>query len=147
LHYNDGARARQHVPDFFARLTDGTGVVIDVRPAVRVKPADAAAFAATDRACSLVGWQYRLLHEPDATVASNVRWLAGYRHPRCARPELQQAAVELVAAPMPLMQAAALLADPLASLPVLFHLLWHGRLRTDLTITLSPTSMVARAGR
>ncbi|OJF15431.1 hypothetical protein BG844_04795 [Couchioplanes caeruleus subsp. caeruleus] len=147
LYYDDGTRVRRHVPDFFARLTDGTGVVIDVRPAARVKPADAAGFAATGRACALVGWQYRLLHEPDATVTANVRWLAGYRHPRCARPDLQEAAEELLAAPMPLMQAGALLGDPLASLPVIFHLLWRGRLRTDLTIALSATSPVTAVRR
>lgn len=31
LHWLDGERGRGHVPDFFARLADGTGVVIDVR--------------------------------------------------------------------------------------------------------------------
>lgn len=147
LHYDDGIRARRHVPDFFARLTDGTGVVIDVRPATRVKPADAAAFAATGRACALVGWRYRLLHEPNATMTTNVRWLAGYRHPRCAPRDLQHAAEDLAAAPMPLMEIAALLGDPLASLPVIYHLLWRGRLRTDLTVALSATSPVAAAGR
>jgi hypothetical protein len=55
LHYDDGTCARRHVPDFFVRLTDGTGVVLDVRPAARVKPADAAVFVATGRACALVG--------------------------------------------------------------------------------------------
>jgi hypothetical protein len=32
LCWRDRARERGHVPDFFARLADGTGVVVDVRP-------------------------------------------------------------------------------------------------------------------
>jgi hypothetical protein len=40
----DGAQ-RQHAPDFFARLVDGAGAVIDVRPDNRIKPRDARAFA------------------------------------------------------------------------------------------------------
>ena len=31
LTWNDGDRARRHAPDYFARLTDGTDVVIDCR--------------------------------------------------------------------------------------------------------------------
>jgi hypothetical protein len=80
-------------------------------------------------------------------MTTNVRWLAGYRHPRCAPRDLQHAAESLVATPMPLMEIAALIGDPLASLPVIYHLLWRGRLRTDLTVTLSATSPVTAASR
>ena len=45
---------------------DGSAVVVDVRPASRVKPADAAKFAMTASACAAVpGWSFRLVHEPD----------------------------------------------------------------------------------
>jgi hypothetical protein len=41
-------------------------VVIDCRPADRIKPRDEDAFAATKRACSLAGWEFRLVtgHDP-----------------------------------------------------------------------------------
>ncbi len=55
----DGAQ-RQHGPDFFARLADGTGAVIDVRPDNRIKPRDARAFAVAEAACRQVGWVYQL---------------------------------------------------------------------------------------
>ena len=71
---------------FFAQLRDGTGVVIDVRADDRIEPEDAKAFAATARACESVGWQYRRVGVVDAVLAANVRWLAGYRHPRCRNP-------------------------------------------------------------
>ncbi|WP_234326563.1 TnsA-like heteromeric transposase endonuclease subunit [Streptomyces sp. NRRL S-495] len=32
LAWTDGERERRHTPDYFARLLDGTGVVVDVRP-------------------------------------------------------------------------------------------------------------------
>ena len=86
LLWEEGGRRRSHAPDFFVRLADGTGVVVDVRPAAKVPPRDAAVFATTGRACARVGWDYRLVHEPDPVVMANVRWLAGYRHPRCCGP-------------------------------------------------------------
>jgi hypothetical protein len=77
----DGKR-RRHAPDYFARLADGTGVVIDVRPDDRIEPRDAEAFAATERACREVGWVFRRTPGPGLVLAANVRWLAGYRHRR-----------------------------------------------------------------
>jgi hypothetical protein len=47
LSWPDGGRRRRHVPDFFVRLADGTGLVVDVRPDDRIDVEDAAAFAAT----------------------------------------------------------------------------------------------------
>ncbi|MDG4786231.1 TnsA-like heteromeric transposase endonuclease subunit [Micromonospora sp. WMMD1102] len=147
LSWDQAGRRRSHAPDFFVRLVDGTGVVIDVRPAGRVRPRDAAAFETTGRACAEVGWEYRLLHEPDPVVMANVRWLAGYRHPRCLRPAVAAAAPAMFAEPTPLMDGATRLGDPLASLPAVFHLLWCGRLSTDLTVPLSELSIVSAAGR
>ncbi|MDH6130499.1 hypothetical protein P3T39_007496 [Kitasatospora sp. GP82] len=46
-----GPRVRRgHVPDFFARLSDGTPVLVDVRPDDQIEPDDAEAFAASARA-------------------------------------------------------------------------------------------------
>ena len=75
-------KARSHVPDFFAGAADGSAVVVDCRPADAARPRDLAAFEATRRACGLVGWEYRLVGAPDPIVTANLRWLAGYRHPR-----------------------------------------------------------------
>ncbi|WP_430783357.1 TnsA-like heteromeric transposase endonuclease subunit [Actinoplanes sp. G11-F43] len=147
LSWDDGGRRRSHAPDFFVRLVDGTGVVVDVRPADRMPAKDAAVFAVTGRACEQVGWDYRLVHEPDPVLMANVRWLAGYRHPRCLRPAVAAAAPSVFAEPTPLMEGAALLGDPLASLPTVFHLLWSGRLHTDLAVPLSESSLVTAVSR
>ena len=79
LTWAQDGRQRRHAPDYFARLADGTGVVIDVRPDDRIEPRDAEAFAATGRACREVGWLFRRTAGPGAVLAANVRWLAGYR--------------------------------------------------------------------
>lgn len=70
-----------HVPDFFARLADGTGVVVDVRPDDQIEPDDAQAFAATERVCELAGWSFRRVGVISPVLLANVRWPRGYGHP------------------------------------------------------------------
>ncbi|MFK0026642.1 TnsA-like heteromeric transposase endonuclease subunit [Streptomyces sp. NPDC090798] len=82
LYWDDGRRMRRHAPDWFARLDDESGVVIDCRPPGRIGPRDQEAFDATGRACAAVGWRFRLVGEVDRMQSLNLRWLAGYRHPR-----------------------------------------------------------------
>lgn len=132
LSWDAGGRRRRHAPDFFARLADGTGVVIDVRPDDRIDDRDAAAFEATERACSTVGWRYRRLGQADPVVLANVRWLAGYRHPRCRNEAVAARLLLALRAPMPLETLVASAGDRLGVLPTLFHLMWQGAVRADL---------------
>lgn len=133
LHWHDGRRSRRHAPDFFARLSCGTGVVIDVRADDRIGPRDAEAFEVTARACEVAGWEFRRVGMVDPVLAANVRWLSRYRHPRCAgRPEAVSALRRAFAAPAPLLAGAAEAGDSLAVLPVLFHLIWRRELIADL---------------
>ena len=73
---------RSHAPDYFACRADGSAVVLDCRPADRRKPADVAKFDATAAACASLGWEHRLAGAADPIRTANLRWLAGYRHPR-----------------------------------------------------------------
>jgi hypothetical protein len=151
LHWHDGRRSRRHAPDFFARLADGTGVVIDVRADDRIGPRDAEAFEATARACESAGWEFRRVGAVDPVLAANVRWLSRYRHARCAgRPGTAGALRRAFAWPAPLLDGAAEAGDSLAVLPVLFHLLWLRELTADLgSGPLGPSTAVrvAAAGR
>jgi hypothetical protein len=138
-----GARAvRRHAPDFFARRRDGIALVLDCRPDERIEPTDAEAFAATERACALVGWEYRRVGAVEPVLVENLRWLAGYRHPRHRLPEVVRVLLEVFAEPAPLMAGAEAAGRPIAVLPVLFHLLWTGRLHTGLSRPLAETSLV-----
>jgi hypothetical protein len=139
---------RSHAPDYFARRIVGSAVVVDCRPIERRKPRDVAAFEATRRACELLGWEYRLVGAADPVLVRNVRWLAGYRHPRYSSPGSSEPSLEAhlaaFASPAPLMATAESVGDPIAVLPVLYHLLWRGELVTDLSVPLHEASMVTR---
>lgn len=146
LSWPDGGRRRRHVPDFFARMRDGTGLVVDVRPDGRIGPRDAAAFAATAEACAAVGWQYQRVGELDPVLVANLRWLAAYRHRRCRDAAAADALVDAFTEPRPLAVGAAAAGDRLLVLPTVFHLLWSGVLRAELdTAPLSGTTVVSTA--
>jgi hypothetical protein len=53
---------------------------------------------------------------------------------------------EAFGAPAGLMAGAESVGDPIAGLPVLFHLLWGHRLRVDLSVPLSADTEVVCAG-
>ena len=144
LAWAQDGRRRRHAPDYFARRADGAGMVIDVRPDDRIEPRDAEAFAATGRACGEVGWVFRRTAGPGAVLAANVRWLAGYRHRRCYRGDVAGVLAAVFAEPKPLMGGAREAGDPVAVLPVLYHLLWKQVLVTGVTAgLLGPGSLVS----
>ena len=142
---DEAGKLISHAPDFFARRADGTSVVVDCRPVERRKPRDAAKFEATARACAMVGWNYRLVGVPDPIVTANLRWLAGYRHPRHDLPDVREVLRRVFVTPTPLMAGTAAAGDPIAVLPVLFHLLWRGVLAVDVSVPLHQDT-VARCG-
>src|SRR5262249_30563374 len=135
-----------HAPDYFARRADGSAVGVDCRPAERRKPADVAKVEATARACALAGGEYELRGATDPVVAADLRWLAGYRHPRHRVAGTAGALLEAFAVPAPLMCGAGAAGDPVATLPVLFHLLWRGELAADLSVRLGEHTLVSAAG-
>ncbi|WP_411292776.1 hypothetical protein [Streptomyces sp. SDr-06] len=76
-------------------------------------------------------------------MAGNLRWLAGYRHPRYRGPsELQAAVAEAFAVSRPLFEGAASVGDPLQVLPAVYHALWSGQLVTGLDEPLHGGSLV-----
>ncbi|MFI9740764.1 TnsA-like heteromeric transposase endonuclease subunit [Nocardia sp. NPDC052278] len=146
LHWTDDVRARRHAPDYFVRMRDGAGLVVDVRADDRIEPEDAAAFAATERACDQVGWGYRRVGVLDPVLAANLRWLAGYRHPRCLRPGLVAEVERVFDGRIELGCGVAAVGDPIVVLPTVFHLLWSGRLAADLTGAVLGMSTVVGVG-
>jgi hypothetical protein len=148
LHWHDGRRKRRHAPDYFVRLADGGGRVVDVRAGDRIDAGAAESFEATGRACAAVGWEFQRVGVPDPVLAANLRWLARYRRSRCGRrPDIAEELVRVFREPAPLRVAAAEVGDPLVVLPVLFHLLWSGVLTVDLESELLRSgSLVQTAG-
>jgi hypothetical protein len=131
-------KTRSHVPDYFAERTGGPALVVDCRPEDRRGPRDLTAFEATRQACAMAGWEYRLAGAPDPVATANLRWLSGYRHPRYGIPAQAAALRAAFAAPVPLMDGPKAAGDPVAVLPVLYHLLWRQELTADLSVPLHP---------
>jgi hypothetical protein len=148
LSWPAGTKVREHAPDYFARLLDGTGLVIDVRADDDIKPQDAEAFAATEAACETVGWIYRRVGAIDPVLAANVRWLSDYKHPHYLRPDHTSALKMAFAQPAPLLATVRSVGDPIGVLPSLFHLMWRGVLHADLAGgPLTGTTLVTAVGR
>lgn len=135
----------RHAPDYFARRSDGSAVVVDCRPVDRRGPGDLAKFETTGQVCAQLGWEYRLVGAVEPILAGNVRWLAGYRHPRHHHRQVAQLLLEAFATPTALQVGAQAAGDPIAVLPVLFHLLWCHELTTTLSVPLHQQTLVQSA--
>ncbi|WP_435881686.1 TnsA-like heteromeric transposase endonuclease subunit [Streptomyces xanthochromogenes] len=132
LVWREQSRAVGHAPQLMARLQDGSGLLLDCAgrggPSARL----AARARVVADAARAVGWSYRLAGPPDPVLVANVRWLAGYRHPRYAAGSLMPALVEAFGSPRPAVEAVCELGDPIAVWPAVFHALWGGVLRVRL---------------
>lgn len=136
-----------HVPDFFVRLSNGDGRVVDVRSPERLEK-NGEQFALTRKVCDEIGWHYEVFTGLAPEHAHNLRWLAGYRHDRNApstdTAELIQHCLEyplsLQDAVCRLSAATCLSADVVMA--NVLHLIWRQILHTDLSRPLSMTSEV-----
>lgn len=144
LSWTGGVRRERHIPDLFVRFADGGGLVVDCRPVDRADEKFHRVAALTMAVCVEVGWEYRLAGEPDAVLAANLTWLAGYRRPYVADEQTAGLLLEATVDPVPLLPTAAAVGDPMRVLPVLFHLLWAGRLVCDLSRPLADHTMIWR---
>ncbi|MGW5450246.1 TnsA-like heteromeric transposase endonuclease subunit [Streptomyces asiaticus] len=131
---NPRGQVRSWVPQLFARRADGTALLADCpsHAGAGGERARGAAKAVAE-ACAHIGWSYRRLPPLDDVLAANLKWLAGYRHPRNAgQPGLMPAVLEAFTQPRPLIEGANAAGDPIEVLPAVFHALWHGQLTADL---------------
>ncbi|MFE1713942.1 TnsA-like heteromeric transposase endonuclease subunit [Streptomyces sp. NPDC058728] len=133
-----------HAPQLMARLQDGSGLLLDCagRSGSSARLAERARVVAA--AAGAVGWSYRLAGPPEPVLVANVRWLAGYRHPRYAAGPWMPALVEAFSSPRPAVEAVRELGDPIAVWPAVFHALWSGVLRVRLDEPLHERAVVAR---
>jgi hypothetical protein len=139
----NGKRGVSHTPDFFVRRVDGSALVVDVRPDERIEPADAEKFEVTAWACRQVGWDFERVGALDEVFLANLRWLAGYRHPRLLKEPVAQRLRAGFTQERGLMDGVREVGDPVTVLPVLFHLAWCQQLSVDLKgALLSGASMV-----
>ncbi|WP_327350287.1 TnsA-like heteromeric transposase endonuclease subunit [Streptomyces sp. NBC_01304] len=130
-----GGKVVSHAPHLMARLADGSGLLMDCASRSGAGRRLARRAVQVETAVGVVGWHYRLVGPPAPTVEANVRWLADYRHPRCAGGLLAHV-VERFQHPTPLVEGVRALGDPIAVWPAVFHALWSGLLRAPLEVPL-----------
>jgi hypothetical protein len=119
--------------------------VIDVRPDDLIDDDDAAVFAATRRCCEAAGWRYSRLGTLDPVYSANLRWLAGYRHPRCLVPATATSVVEQLSTDDLALGALADLVGPrVIVMPTIFHLIWTHRVAVGLHGTRLNMATIAR---
>ncbi|MEV7020249.1 hypothetical protein [Streptomyces sp. NPDC093991] len=68
----------------------------------------------------------------EPVLAANLRWLSGYRHPRVRREPVATGLRAAFARSRGLWAGVCAVGNPIAVVPVLFHLLWCGELAVDL---------------
>ncbi|WP_434095590.1 TnsA-like heteromeric transposase endonuclease subunit [Streptomyces goshikiensis] len=132
--HDEQGRDRSWTPQLFARRADGTALLVDC-PSHTAAGGERALSAAVmmERACEQVGWTYRRLTPLEPVLAANLRWLAGYRHPRNqVRPALTASVLDAFACPRPLIEGVEAVGDPIEVLPAAFHALWNGHLHVPL---------------
>ncbi|MEU5796196.1 TnsA-like heteromeric transposase endonuclease subunit [Streptomyces sp. NPDC047813] len=147
LWHGRGGKIISHAPHLMARLADGSGLLVDCAGPFGAGRRLVWRAAHLKAAATAAGWRYRLVGPPPRVVEANVRWLAGYRHPRCAGGRLPELAA-CFRAPLPLMEGVRLLGDPIAVWPVVFHALWTGVLSVPLERVLHErvVAVATRAG-
>ena len=134
---------RRHVPDLLLKRADGGVLVVDVKPAHRLD--DATVRAVFDWTATVVGWRgwrFEAWCGADAVLLSNVAFLAGYRRPLVVDQSLLGEVLAAAAACQDTIAGTerAVDAPPARVRPVVLHLLWTGRLRTDLGTPIGPGS-------
>ncbi|GGP78844.1 hypothetical protein GCM10010287_36670 [Streptomyces variabilis] len=143
-----GGRQVGHVPHLLARLSDGRAVLVDCAGRGGVSRRLAGRARVMEAASAAVGWHYRIAGPPEPVLAANVRWLAGFRHPRHAAGVGSDAVAACFERPRPLVEAVREVGDPLAAWPAVFNALWSGVLQADLGRPLHERAVAqaARAG-
>jgi hypothetical protein len=142
----DGERLRRHVPDFLLDTTAGL-VVVDVKPAEMLAEAEVGeALAWCGRLCAGKGWAYEVWSGEDPVRVRNVRFLGASRRARTVDDAALAKVADAARAGMTLaeLEVAVALDGPTARAAVL-ALLWSGRWSVDLTIPLSPASVLQAA--
>ncbi|MFF3290895.1 TnsA-like heteromeric transposase endonuclease subunit [Streptomyces sp. NPDC003023] len=145
LRFLSGGKAIHHTPDFLL-VTESGLLLIDVRPADRIKPEDALKFAATAEAALSAGWQYGVVAGWHQHVWTNVDALSAERRPTPDVLGVQDQLREIAAqGPLPFGELADHCRIPAIARAHAIHLLWHRHLGADLSGPFGDASLIRLA--
>uniref|UniRef100_UPI002F90BE1C TnsA-like heteromeric transposase endonuclease subunit n=1 Tax=Streptomyces sp. NBC_00998 TaxID=2903712 RepID=UPI002F90BE1C len=126
--WQERGRTVTHTPDLAVALSDGGVRLVDCAgssgPSTRLAGKARVVGACAEEA----GWEHRFVDASAPVVLANGRWLSVYRHPRCSVGISPARLRGTFAAPTALGEGAVRLGDPIATLPAVYHGLWHGLL-------------------
>ncbi|MGB4778159.1 TnsA-like heteromeric transposase endonuclease subunit [Microbacterium sp.] len=132
---------RSHVPDYFVRRGDGSGLLVDVRPKELIGAEDAAKFELTRRLAAALGWSYLVFDALPGATQDNLRFLLRFRDP--AWLEGVDVASLALTGSMTLGRLAAILDDVARSgLGAAYALVWSGAAKANLERPLSMSTIV-----
>lgn len=136
-----GGRPRRHIPDYLWATVDGPVVVDVVRSERLDHPKIEALCAWTNEVVGALGWDYRVVSEPEPVEFANIRFLAGFRRDWLLATGLRQTL--RLAIPTLIGKSIAYAENSFAEFPpplcraALLNLLWRHELRADLDEPLS----------
>lgn len=149
-----GAGPTRHAPDFFARRTNGSILVVDVKPESRITDNDRRQHCLTRDVCEQLGWEYEQFTTIDPATDRNLRLLAGYSRPQYAFDSAAvQATINAVSSTVSGRLSLADLLDVICGdlgfddatgLCGIYHMIWSGQLHVDLAYPLAWDSEVHR---
>ncbi len=150
LTFNRSRKPAAHTPDYFARLQDGTGVVIDVKPAAFLTKADIETqHGIAEEVARQSGWQYRVISDIHPQDATNLHLLAGYRLTPPGHDTIERHITNaLTDGPVEYGDLKSKIAEstrthPALVAPHILHALWTRRLMTPMSQELTNTSPIA----
>ncbi|MFI5761987.1 TnsA-like heteromeric transposase endonuclease subunit [Streptomyces sp. NPDC051563] len=142
----DARGAWRHTPDVFARRRDGSVLLLDVKnPELRNDPKVLLQEERTRRVCERLGWDYAMVSEPSRQRWVNVDLLSSARRPLHLGADLVPRLLELAREPVEIGELMRFMEFPDLARGVLYHLMWHQRIVTDLDRPLRETTLVKTA--
>lgn len=131
---------RKHAPDFFVRLADCTGFVVDVRPLERIDDRAREQFDRTARFCQAAGLRYGVYSPESLARDANLRFLMRYRDPKWRDPRALASLPRGAHLVGDLVDHLSELETPAAAV---YHLIWAGELIVDLGAPLTMRTMAS----
>lgn len=142
----DARGSWRHTPDVFARRHDGSVLLLDVKnPELRNDPKVLLQEERTRRLCERLGWEYAMVSEPSGQLWVNVDLLSSARRPLHLGADLVPRLLELAREPVEIGELMRFMESPDLARGVLYHLMWHQRIVTDLDRPLRNATLVKTA--
>lgn len=148
LHWREGGKPYRHVPDYLYVLANGRRRIVNVTlPQYADRPRKVRSQRACAAAAKRLGWSSTTLGLPDMAYLRNLHLLSQARGASWNVAQYEKAILEAASRRVPIGELIHCVGQPALTKPAVLSLLWHHRLRADLSVLLNPDTLVWRSGR